>query len=271
MKNNNIVTSLFLKIFGIITMTCDHISKFCYLININWINENLLKVFDIIGRFSFPIFAFLIVEGMIYTSNKNKYLLRLFSLSLICDLGFYIISSSYWGNPITTLFLGAYAIYFLQKKNNFFKILFLIPTSIILLISFEIIPLLSMYDLYGYITILLFYLGHILAKPICKFVSNIALIEEETFIKEYQFATKKSLQVLLFLLFSIIIWIINPIYKSNNIFIEDPTLQLYAILSIIPILFYNGQKGYNSKWIQFTFYLYFPLHLVIIYLLLLII
>lgn len=271
MKNNNVVNSLFLKIFGVITMTCDHFSKLCSFMNITWINENLLNIFDIIGRLSFPIFAFLIIEGMIHSSNKNKYLLRLFILSVVCDLCFYLFTSFYWGNPITTLFLGAYAIYFLQKKNNLLKLLSIIPSSIILLISFEVIPLLSMYDLYGFITILLFYLGYLLSKPICRFVSKTLQIEEEIFVNEYEFVTRKLISSLLFLIFTIIIWISNPIYKTNNIFIDEPTLQLYSILSIIPILFYNGKKGYNNKWVQYIFYLYFPLHLGIIYLLLLII
>lgn len=119
MKNNNVVNSLFLKIFGVITMTCDHFSKLCSFMNITWINENLLNIFDIIGRLSFPIFAFLIIEGMIHSSNKNKYLLRLFILSVVCDLCFYLFTSFYWGNPITTLFLGAMQFTFCKRKIIF--------------------------------------------------------------------------------------------------------------------------------------------------------
>ena len=57
-----------LKILAIITMTIDHIGAIMY--------PNI-DIFRIIGRVSFPIFAFLLVEGFKHTSNKHKYYIRL--------------------------------------------------------------------------------------------------------------------------------------------------------------------------------------------------
>ena len=41
--------------------------------------------------------------------------------------------------------------------------------------------------------------------------------------------------------------------------------ETWALLAIPIVLFYSGKQGYKSKWFQYASYLYFPLHLVIIY------
>ena len=45
---------------------------------------------------------------------------------------------------------------------------------------------------------------------------------------------------------------------------EFSFVLLGTLLSLIPICLYNGQRGYNSKIIQYAFYLYYPLHIIII-------
>ena len=46
----------------------------------------------------------------------------------------------------------------------------------------------------------------------------------------------------------------------------DLVIDSYFILAIIPLVFYGGGIGKNSKIIQGAFYLYYPLSLCIIYL-----
>ena len=43
-------------------------------------------------------------------------------------------------------------------------------------------------------------------------------------------------------------------------------IQLYAMLAGAFILLYNGRRGYNKKWFQYGSYLYYPVHMAIIYL-----
>ncbi len=265
-KQLSFTNSIFLKIIGIITMTFDHFAKMVTFFKPNLLNQTTIDIFKIIGRISFPIFAFLVVEAMIHSKNKILYLLRLFLLSFSCDLIFFLVSKEYWGNPITTLFLGGLTIYFLQSKKVYIKLLAFIPIIYTLLISFNVIPLLAMYDLYGLVLILLFYSSIYLSKEFCEQYSKIYYLDYDVFSNKYSFISRKFISVLLLVVFTILVWAINPKYQDVNIFIDDPITQLYSFLAIIFLLIYNGKKGYNKSWIKYLFYLYFPLHLVVIYL-----
>ncbi len=247
-------------------MTFDHFLKMATFFKPNLLNHITINIFQIIGRISFPIFAFLVVEAMINSKNKIFYLFRLFLLSLICDLIFFLVSKEYWGNPITTLFLGGLTIYFIQSKKIYINLLAFVPITFTLLISFNIIPLLAMYDLYGLILILLFYFSIDLSKEFCKQYSKIYYLDYDDFFNKYGFISRKFISALLLIVFTILVWAINPKYQDVNIFIDDPVNQLYSFIAIIFLLIYNGKRGYNKSWVKYLFYLYFPLHLVVIYL-----
>ena len=119
MKNNKLsLSGSSLKIIGMISMIFDHIMVVFYSLNKAYLFDiNTNTIFRIIGRLAFVIFAFLTVEGILKTRNKIKYLLRIGILALLMDLGMYIAMQSYGGNPVTTLFLGALTIYFLEDKK----------------------------------------------------------------------------------------------------------------------------------------------------------
>ncbi len=40
------------------------------------------------------------------------------------------------------------------------------------------------------------------------------------------------------------------------------SVKLYACLAIVPLLFYNGKRGYNIK---YAFYVFYPLHLMVLF------
>ena len=274
MKDNKLFLSgSALKIIGMISMIFDHIMVVFYSVNKSYLFDiNTNTLFRIIGRLAFIIFAFLTVESILKTSNKIKYLLRMGILAVIMDLGMYIAMGSYCGNPVTTLFLGALTIYFLEDKKIYKKLLALLPISYILLIALEVIPLYADYDIYGLSTILIFYISYLISNWASKYIITVHNLDEETFNNSnYKLHLRNTISSILFLSFSMIIYFVNPIWNNKGLFTEMNSIQVYAVFGLIPIMLYNGKRGYNKKWFQYGSYLFFPLHIIIIYLIALIV
>ena len=270
-KQSHFLNSFHLKIIGFISMIFDHIIVVFEMTNkidlVPFFSINLITLFRIIGRISFIIFAFLTVEGILKSSNKIKYIIRLSALSVIMDLLLYFITGQYIGNPITTLALGALTIYFLEDKKIIKKLFALLPISYVLLISFEILPLYADYDLYGLCTIIIFYISYILSNFFSKYIISTYQLDEESFENSsYKLTLRNTLSAILFFSFSMIIYFINPIWNNKGLFTEMNSIQIYSIFALFPILFYNGKRGYDKKWFKYGSYLFFPLHLILIYL-----
>lgn len=84
----------FLKLVGIITMTCDHAGKMLF--------PDII-ILEIIGRIALPIFAYCIVVGSLYTKNIWKYLLRLTVFAVIIQIGYTFYCMPYWKDTFLTL------------------------------------------------------------------------------------------------------------------------------------------------------------------------
>lgn len=109
------MTAFTIKIIACITMFLDHI-KFAIPITDCYITEYF-------GRISFPLFAFLITEGYIHTSNLKKYIKRIFIFAIISQIPFmifrYIISGDYKIlNIMFTFLLGILAIIVYDNCKN---------------------------------------------------------------------------------------------------------------------------------------------------------
>lgn len=186
-----------------------------------------------IGRLAFPIFAFGISEGYKYTKDLKKYFLRLGIFALISQIPYMLFLNSIGSNDFTlniffTLILGLLAITIYEKVNNkYLGLLFVLLCSIIAHFGH--------FD-YGWFGIAAIFIFHI-------------------------FKDKKSLMNLSFIIATFVNYLYNYVITLR---IEYLFIILFCCLSLILINLYNGKKGKDIKYILYLFY---PLHLIVLYLL----
>lgn len=219
-----------LKLIALISMTIDHIGLILF--------PNIL-ILRILGRLAFPIFAFCIADGLKHTRNVKKYILLLFIFALISQIPYHFIFAPKINLNILFTFLISIAFIFCINKiknsdNISDKIL---PTILIILISgFCLIDLyLEMidYSIFGILLVLIFYYF------------------------DYNKIPFYILSGTLIILATLYYYIISNFYIKNHIFI-------YAILALPIIYLYNNEKGKIN--LKYLFYIFYPLHLTLIFL-----
>lgn len=72
----------------------------------------------IIGRISFPIFAFMIAEGCAKTRNKRRYFLSVFALGAACQVVYYLYDGSTYLGILITFSISILLIYSLQDLKE---------------------------------------------------------------------------------------------------------------------------------------------------------
>lgn len=289
MRKTQIFSSFFLKIFAIVFMTLDHVGlllKWLYptSYDINIIH-NILRGF---GRIALPLFIFMIVEGVLHTKSIKKYMLRLGIIALIISIGILVItkvnisadisSIKGMGNIFLDLLLTALTIYLLKQPNNYKKLFILLPIAISI-ISFCIkcyetethnlvywYPywLYMQYDWYSILLGVGFFYSYKLADSYLSHYSNQSGIEvsvlEENGIKR---GATNIIGVLLMIGASLLLYAFAYIWPKGIYW--DATAQFTAIFSGAFLLFYSGKRGYNAKWFKYFSYAYYPLSLIIIF------
>ncbi len=222
------MSTLILKLIACICMLCDHFSD-AFFGGITFLNY--------IGRFSFTIFAFQIAQGYIHTHNIKKYIARLSIFALISQIPYMLFYNIVFNkifvvNVIFTLLFGLLVILIYDKYNKFVGICSLLALGMLAEVcNFD-------YGFYGVFIVFMFYL----------------------------LQNKKIYMTIIFILSVIAKYGISLI-KYNIPFYYLFLGNTYSMcvyftcLSIIPILFYNGKKG---KDVKYLFYAFYPLHLFIL-------
>ena len=173
MRSIKFINSNVLKVLAMVLMLLDHLWATIVPGN-QWMT--------IVGRMAFPIFAFLIVEGFIHTSDYKKYLKRLFIFALISEIPFNLIYTGSWifpfhQNVLFTLILGLLCINEIDKFKNDKKVKSRIK-NVLKILLFLLVGLIGFvdYGLTGVLTIIVFYLfRNFKCAWICQCISLILL------------------------------------------------------------------------------------------------
>lgn len=277
------LSSFWLKIIALFTMTVDHIGYVLQAVYFdNYDILALANVFRVIGRFALPLFIFMIVEGVLHTKSISKYLLRLGVMAALISitlailqyvpLGYDTSMIKGAGNIFLDLLLTAVAIYALNHKNNWMKLLILLPiiisVSSFIAKGYEFANAVDvlwypefLYLQYDWFSILLgvgFYYAGKLGKAYMSIYAKKNNVDQIVFDENgYTQLAKNILYVVALALASFIFYL--PHYFWIEGVYWDAMTQLSAIFAGAFILFYNGKRGYNARWFQYGSYIYYPL------------
>lgn len=232
------LTSNMLRILAMAFMICDHLWAKVVPGN-DWMTY--------VGRMTFPIFAFMISEGFIHTSNLKKYILRLLGFAIVSEIPFNLFYGGSWFYPyhqnvMFTLLFGLLAIMLIDKAKKNPNVKTIVKT-VLLLILLGIASFIGFvdYGFWGFLTVVMFYL-----------------------FRSFPFAWVAQLVAML--LMNLILFEGQQI--PLEIFGETHYIatQGFAVFSLIPIWLYGGRKGRSSKIMQYGFYAFYPVHMILIYL-----
>ncbi len=230
------MTGFVLKLIAILSMLIDHTAA---VFNLKLFSYDTYIAMRYIGRIAFPIFCFLIVEGAIYTHNISKYLLRLGIFALISEIPFDLALRGkifYFeaSNVFFTLFLGLFAISVSQLMTND------ISLSKKGSIELSVMPRVAISISALVISCLISYL---LSTDYT--VGGVLIIYCMYILHDKPVISYISMALILLVFFG--------------------TIEAWGLFAIPLFFIYNQKRGLNNKIIQYLFYVFYPLHLLILW------
>jgi len=199
-----------------------------------------------IGRLAFPIFAFQVTEGYFHTSNVKRYMLRLLLFGVISEIPFNLMLTAspifpFHQNVMFTMLLGLLAISAIEKLKQEISLKTAVLTALkLLLIWLAATVGFVDYGWLGVLTVVVFYL-----------------------FRGFRFAWLFQLGALT---------VIHGFLMKGRVFVFELLgmtlkfpLQGFAVFAILLIWLYNGQKGRGGKLLQYGSYVFYPAHMLLLY------
>lgn len=188
-----------------------------------------------IGRMSFPIFCFLLAEGAHHTRNPKKYALRLAVGALLSELAFdyAFYRGISWGhqNVMITLLFGFLALRAMDKCPDIVqKALIVIPFAL----AAEVLH--TDYGWEGVALMALFGLTREMPGKWPILAAGMAVL-----------------------------FLSIPSTVKTILGFRVP-IQLFGLAALVPIALHSGKKLTNNKAAQWAFYLFYPVHLLLLWL-----
>lgn len=234
-----------LKMIAIITMFIDHVGAVILermlmqrmegvaIVGPRFIMENATlyiadMVLRLIGRLGFPIFCFLLIEGFQHTRNVTKYAVRLLLFAIISELPFdlgFCGKPLHWGyqNVFFTLFIGLLVMIALDYVYKKLE-----NQKVVRIIVY----------------VMVIAIGMVIAEFLKTDYSAIGVL---TISVMYLFRHKRMLETGLG---CAVLTVLNP-------------MEITSFLMMLPINWYNGERGWNIKWL---FYVFYPVHILVLFL-----
>ncbi len=226
-KTCQVLNGFHLKLIAACTMFIDHMGHTLFP-TVLWLR--------CIGRLAFPIFCFLIAEGCVYTRDRRKYALRLLAFALLSEVPFdLMVGGTVWypysQNVLWTLLAGALICWCvdwaLRKKTPAAFLL----TGAAVAAAFCLLELAGTdYGGWGALLVALFY-G--VRRAPCGT------------------AAKRTAQAVGLAAFSIGI-------------MGGVSIELWSLAALLPLWLYNGRRGYSNPVVQYGFYAFYPVHILIL-------
>lgn len=246
-----------LKLIACVTMLIDHIGA--SLVALQFVRnpvdspehiwlQCLFFGMRLIGRIAFPIYCFLLVEGVHHTRNSKKYGLRLFIGMLLSEIPFDLAFCDTWMEykwTLTTLLLG-----FEPTFNS---------VMMTLLLGFGMLEVMKrVKGFWKAVVILPFY---ILAEALHTDYAGMGIL----LIAVFALSRGREHEMLLRVLgCGVVLCADLDIMLKYGL---GHSMESFAMLALIPLARYDGRKRTNSKAVQWAFYLFYPVHILILALL----
>ena len=202
-------------------------------------------ILRILGRLSFPIFAFMIAEGCRYTRNKARYFFSVFGVGAVCQLALFLYNGSTEMNILLTFSLSVLLIFaFSRFKEQLFaeNSPLLYPLGGILLLAgliFGVIWLDGRLDLdYGATGCMVPLFAALLHPP------------------------KGRTDTALHRLDRPLVHVLTMALGLLLLSVDDGGIQWYCLLALPLLMLYSGKRG---KWrMKYFFYVFYPAHLLVL-------
>ena len=225
-----------LKLIAALAMVADHAGVILF---------PGLAFLHVIGRFAFPIFAFMIAQGCLYTRNRVRYFLTVFGVGAVCQLTLFCYNGSLEMSILITFSLSILLIYALQ----FFKEAFFLPRA-------------NFLQLYGPLLLLL---GGVLGVFVLG--TYVDLDYGATGVLVPLFAAmlhppRKTEGTPLHRLQDPILQVLVMALGLLILAIDDGGIQYYSLLSIPLLCLYSGKRGKYK--LKYFFYIFYPAHLLLL-------
>ncbi len=224
-----------IKFIALIAMIIDHLAfSLAYGTTIIDPNSILYIFLKMPGRIVAPVMCYFIAEGYFMTSNKKKYLQRLILLAIVSHFPYILLFQATWWKTTSIIwgFIWGFVALHVVKGTKLNLLL-----KITLVVVCSAMSLVSTYDTQVVLWILMF---GVFYKDLNK-------------------------QIVAFVLIAMFGGLTSVAFRFANSGIN--AWYTLAILATIPLLmYYNGERGVNSRLAKCSFYVLFPLHHMILYL-----